>query len=185
LTTPNLLTIVRIVAIPFVLWLTHSGGRWGMVAAAGLYVLAIATDWADGYIARRRGTVTALGALMDPTADKVLVLGLFFVFADKGLLPLWLVLINLFREFLVSGLRQVCASQGRVVAANWMGKSKFVMQVLVILAAYLHLVPLGFDASPPLTESMIFYGALGMTVVSVLFAVRFTVQHMQTLAQAA
>jgi CDP-diacylglycerol--glycerol-3-phosphate 3-phosphatidyltransferase len=110
-----------------VIWLATCEGATMIAAALVVCFIASLTDLLDGYLARRLGAITPFGTLMDPVVDKMLALGLLFVFCLQGFLPLWLVIVNLFRELLVSGVRQVEASHGHVVGANWSGKAKFAL----------------------------------------------------------
>lgn len=99
----------------------------------GLFVLAVATDWLDGYLARTRRQVTALGVLLDPIADKVLVIGLLLAFLQLGLIRAWMVLVIAIREFLITGVRLYAASRHLVIPAAREGKHKTVSQMLTIL----------------------------------------------------
>ncbi|MCL1918055.1 MAG: CDP-diacylglycerol--glycerol-3-phosphate 3-phosphatidyltransferase [Peptococcaceae bacterium] len=102
------------------------------IVAAGLFVLAAATDWLDGYVARTRGLVTDLGKFLDPLADKLLVSAALIMLVQLGEISGWMVWVILAREFAVTGLRAVAAAAGRVVAASWWGKVKTAVQMVVI-----------------------------------------------------
>ena len=137
LTLPNAITVVRLALLPAFLWLTCTEQTWTLALAWVLFNAAAASDWLDGYLARRSGTTSLLGTLLDPVVDKIMVLSALLVFVTLGLLPLWLVLLNLAREFLVTAVRQIHSTPTRVVGANWMGKAKFATQVAVMEFAYL------------------------------------------------
>ena len=92
--------------------------------ATALFVVAMATDWFDGRIARRRGRTSALGSLLDPIADKILVLAVLVVLIDQGVVPGWMVAAIVAREFLVSGLRLAAIERGVVLEARDLGKLK-------------------------------------------------------------
>ncbi|WP_416241772.1 CDP-diacylglycerol--glycerol-3-phosphate 3-phosphatidyltransferase, partial [Eggerthella sinensis] len=101
--------------------------------AAGIFILISCTDWLDGYLARSRGEVTDFGKFMDPLADKILVAAALLALVELGSLPSWVVLVILAREFIVSGVRMVAASEGVVIAASWYGKFKTVFQMIAIV----------------------------------------------------
>ncbi len=108
-----------------------------MVWALALFALAMFTDTLDGQIARRKHLVTELGKFLDPLADKMLISTVLVIFVWQSMLPLWVVLIIIAREFLITGLRSVAASQGVVVAATSWGKSKTLTQTIMIFVIFL------------------------------------------------
>ena len=120
-TTANKITIFRIILIPVFLVLAYLGQS---LAALLVYIIACLSDMADGYIARHYNQITNFGKFMDPLADKVLVLAAMCFFVENGQMPGWAVVIVLFREFAVSGLRLIAVEQQRVIAAGWSGKIK-------------------------------------------------------------
>jgi CDP-diacylglycerol--glycerol-3-phosphate 3-phosphatidyltransferase len=126
---PNALTLLRIFLVPFlvVVLLTKFEGR----ETVGLIIFlgATATDFFDGWLARRRGEVTTLGALLDPIADKLLISGAFVSLVELGLAPAWMVVVILGREFAVSGLRAIASSRGIVISASSLGKAKMLTEV--------------------------------------------------------
>lgn len=143
-TPANVVTLLRICLIPlFVIaiispwpeWFPqwHDASLWKPWIAALVFGVLAATDTLDGYLARSRGEVTNLGKFMDPLADKILVAAALLALIELGVLPSWVALIILTREFIVSGIRMVAASQGVVIAASWYGKAKTVMQIIAIL----------------------------------------------------
>ena len=126
MTTASKITLVRVVLIPvFMVLLLCSGGndalRW---AALGVFVVASISDFVDGYIARHYNQVTDFGKFLDPLADKLLVTACMMIFVGWGRMPSWVVFIVIAREFAISGLRMVAASNGTVIAAGWSGKIK-------------------------------------------------------------
>ena len=132
---PNLLTIIRIVLVPFFIvffYIGQGGSRFFCLLALIVFVAACSTDAVDGYIARKRGLITNFGKLMDPLADKVLTTAAFIVFVDVGIVPAWMVIVILAREFIITGLRGVAASEGVVIEAGLSGKLKTVTQMLAI-----------------------------------------------------
>ena len=131
---PNKLTIARIVmTVLMVVFLLLNGPVWAWLAAV-MYALASLTDMADGRIARSRHLVTNFGKFMDPLADKILNYSVMIVLVPEHLVPPVALVIILFREFLVSGIRLSAAEQGRVVAANIWGKLKTLVQDLSLVA---------------------------------------------------
>jgi CDP-diacylglycerol---glycerol-3-phosphate 3-phosphatidyltransferase len=153
---PNALTLLRIFLVPvlIVVLLTRSPDRelWGVpmhfeVWGVLILLVAAATDWADGYFARRRLQVTTLGILLDPIADKLLISAAFVSLVDMHLVPAWMVVIIIGREFTVLGLRNIASAEGFTIAASLLGKTKMVLQVcavavLIMAARYSSLKPL-------------------------------------------
>lgn len=143
-TAANVVTLVRICAIPvFVMaiispwpsWVPEweNAEIWKPWIAAALFIILAATDALDGYLARSRGEVTNFGKFMDPLADKILVAAALLALIELSVLPSWVVLVILCREFIVSGIRMVAASQGMVIAASYYGKVKTVTQIIAIV----------------------------------------------------
>ncbi len=120
----NKLTMLRVAMIPayLLVWALNFPGC--SYAALAIFILASLTDLLDGYLARSRNLVTDFGKFMDPLADKVLVLTAMICFCSMGQMPAWAVVIVIFREFAVSGLRLIAVEGGRVIAAGWSGKVK-------------------------------------------------------------
>jgi CDP-diacylglycerol--glycerol-3-phosphate 3-phosphatidyltransferase len=137
LNVPNAITVVRILLAPVFIWmlLADDGAdgtlRW---AAAGLFILAIATDGIDGAIARKHGLVTELGKLLDPIADKILTGGALVALSLLGELPWWVTILVLVREIGITVHRMIVATD-HVVAAAWMGKLKTLAQAIAIAMA--------------------------------------------------
>jgi CDP-diacylglycerol--glycerol-3-phosphate 3-phosphatidyltransferase len=134
LNTPNLLTLFRIVLVPLlvVVLLTKFPGK--EFVGLGLFLLAAATDFLDGFIARRHAKVTRLGTLLDPAADKILTSAAFISLVELELAPAWMVAMIVAREFAVSTLRSVLAADHVVVAATLSGKLKTISQIVAISA---------------------------------------------------
>ncbi len=172
-TLPNLITLLRLALLPVFLYLTYSSAPAGLVAAGVLFNLAAASDWLDGYLARRSGAVSRLGTLLDPVVDKIVVLCALLVLVDLRLLPLWLVLLNVAREFLVTAARHARTTPTHVEGANWMGKAKFALQVGVIELGYVVLVLRAFGQAAPWGPAALFWTTLAMTALSWSFLVGF------------
>ena len=131
---PNKLTIGRIVLVPFFVAATLIDFPFHNAAALILFIVASVTDMLDGKIARSHRLVTDFGKFADPLADKILVLAALLCFVQNGLCDCVAVIIVLFREFAVTSIRLIAASNGRVVAANIWGKIKTVTQMIAIIA---------------------------------------------------
>jgi CDP-diacylglycerol---glycerol-3-phosphate 3-phosphatidyltransferase len=143
---PNSLTILRIFFVPLlvVVLLTRQPNWefWGLrvqfdVLGVLILLMAAATDVMDGYIARKRREVTTLGILLDPIADKLLISAAFISLVQMGLMPAWMVVIIIGREFIVTGLREIASVEGLVIPASALGKTKMVLQVLAGCAVIL------------------------------------------------
>jgi CDP-diacylglycerol--glycerol-3-phosphate 3-phosphatidyltransferase len=132
---PNKLTLLRVVMIPLlvIFMLVPMGIGWQKWIAVTIFVLASLTDLADGKIARRYNLITNFGKFMDPLADKVLVLSAMSMFVEWNVMPAWVLILVLAREFAVSGLRLVAVDNGRVIAAAWSGKIKTTVTMIGII----------------------------------------------------
>ena len=128
MTTASKITLVRVALIPFfmvfLLLHIHGGADWLRWAALATFVVASVSDFLDGYIARHCNQVSDFGKFLDPLADKLLVTAAFIIFVEWGRMPAWAVVLVVAREFAISGLRMVAASNGTVIAAGWSGKIK-------------------------------------------------------------
>ena len=121
---PNKLTLMRIIMIPVFVVLLYLDFPFNNLVALAVFILASITDTLDGYIARKYNLITDFGKFMDPIADKLLVTAAMLVFVDWHMMPAWVVIVVVAREFIVSALRLVAANNGRVIAAGWSGKVK-------------------------------------------------------------
>ncbi len=129
-----------------------------------IFAVAAATDWLDGYYARKYQLVTNLGKFLDPLADKLLVSAAFILLIDLGSAPAWVVIIIISREFAVTGLRLVAAGEGIVLAAGKLGKLKTVLQMVAIIVLLLNNIP--FNALAFSVGDILLYAALVITVIS-------------------
>jgi len=129
---PNGLTLLRIFLVPFlvVVLLTKFEGR--EIVALAIFLLATATDFFDGWLARRRGEITTLGTLLDPIADKLLISAAFISLVELNLVPAWMVVVVVGREFAVTGLRSIAAGQGIMISASGWGKAKMASQITAV-----------------------------------------------------
>ena len=145
---PNILTLLRIASIPLIVWLLRDPSQAAASWAFALFLVASLTDFADGYIARRYGLTTALGQLLDPLADKLLIVSALIMLAlmdRQPNIPGWLLVIIIGRELAVTGLRGIAATEGIVVAADTWGKVKMVLQIVGVHALILHYPFYGFS----------------------------------------
>jgi CDP-diacylglycerol---glycerol-3-phosphate 3-phosphatidyltransferase len=134
---PNLLSFSRIIAAPILYALVVSGGRYGFVAAAVLFVAASITDTLDGQIARRRRLVSPLGIYLDTTSDKILIAILLIALAVAHLAPGWMAAVIIAREILVTGLRSYAAALGIVIPAGGWGKAKTMITIVALFLVLL------------------------------------------------
>jgi CDP-diacylglycerol---glycerol-3-phosphate 3-phosphatidyltransferase len=130
---PNLLTMGRIAIIPLVLVLLDRGGPRDCFWAAVLFAVAAVTDLLDGYLARKRGQVSVLGKLLDPLADKLLVMASLVWMVPMGRIAAWIVVLLLARDISITALRSIAAGEGLVIAAGEGGKAKTALQMVGIL----------------------------------------------------
>jgi CDP-diacylglycerol---glycerol-3-phosphate 3-phosphatidyltransferase len=155
---PNLLTVLRILLVPVLvvaLLDDASSGWW----AASVFAAASLTDAIDGYLARSREQVTTFGKLMDPVADKLLIIAALVVLVSQDRVPAWIAMVIIAREFAVTVTRLAATNQGVVISANWWGKAKTVVQVAAIFFA------IGFDPTPVGVDALL-YVAVAITLVS-------------------
>jgi CDP-diacylglycerol---glycerol-3-phosphate 3-phosphatidyltransferase len=138
LNAPNLVTLGRCALIPIFLVLLQFESRRNSFWAAALYSVAALSDWLDGWLARVSGKVTTLGKFLDPLADKVIVLSALVMLVKLSRVPVWVVVIIVAREFLISGLRTIAVSEGLVIAASQGGKWKTSLQLTGIICLMLH-----------------------------------------------
>ena len=133
MTLPNILTCLRVLLIPVFMVLACQDNLPCDIAALIVYVVACLTDYVDGNLARKNNQVTNFGKFMDPVADKLLVMAALLLFVEDGTISAWMVAIILGREFIVSALRMVAASEGLVIAANMWGKTKTVITMITLI----------------------------------------------------
>jgi CDP-diacylglycerol--glycerol-3-phosphate 3-phosphatidyltransferase len=159
LNVPNVLTVVRILAVPVIVVALLDETPNGDALAAAVFALAAFTDGLDGYIARSRDSVTTFGKLMDPLADKLLIVAALVALVSLGRLAAWVAMVIIAREVAVTGLRVVAAEQGVVISASWLGKVKTILQVAAVFALILW-------ESSPLGVDLLVYAAVAATVIS-------------------
>ncbi len=169
LNLPNMITIGRLFLIPPVLMLIYPPDPLRNFMAALLFALASALDLLDGWLARRQGLVTVFGKFVDPLADKIMVSAVLVYLVYVGLVPPWLVVLLLAREFYASGLRSVASAEGVVIAAGDGGKAKTVFQLLglcCVLARY--------EYRMPIVEGSLDLHRVGMAFLYISLVLAFT-----------
>jgi len=141
---PNSITLTRIFSIPLLMWILStsrfpSGNGEKELLASSLFIAASITDGIDGYLARKRGQITTIGMLLDPLADKLLIAAAFVTLVqfNPSLVPAWIAVVIIGREFLVSGLRSIAASEGFTIEASELGKFKMLVQIVSVVAVIL------------------------------------------------
>ncbi|MGA7833161.1 MAG: CDP-diacylglycerol--glycerol-3-phosphate 3-phosphatidyltransferase [Terracidiphilus sp.] len=141
---PNSITMSRIVMIPLLLWILSTHFPWQgngaqEIAASVLFVLASITDGVDGYLARKHKQITTMGMLLDPLADKIMVTSALvaLVLYNPAVVKVWIVVIIIGREFLISGLRSIASTEGFTIEASDLGKLKTVVQIVCVVSALL------------------------------------------------
>lgn len=141
---PNSITLTRIASIPIFIWIlvstrfaSHNGEK--ELLACAVFILASVTDGLDGYLARRRQQITTMGMLLDPLADKLLIAAAFITLVQisPDIVPAWIAVVIIGREFLVSGLRSIAASEGFTIEASDLGKFKMLGQIVSVVAVIL------------------------------------------------
>ncbi len=130
---PNFLTTLRILLIPFFIFFYDLASVVGAFIAALIFVTASLTDILDGYLARRRSEVTRVGQLLDPIADKLLIISALILLVENKRVPSWMAIIIIGREFAMTGMRAIASSYGVVISAERAGKYKMFLQIVAIL----------------------------------------------------
>lgn len=158
---PNKLTTLRMILVPVFIVAYLMGYNY---VSAAIFIVASLTDFLDGHIARKRNLITNFGKIMDPLADKLLVTSAFVCMVQAGVVPAWMVIVILAREFAITGLRSVAASEGVVIAAAWSGKVKTVTQMIAVIFLLIGNWPFRL-ISFPFAEIMLWIAVI-MTVYS-------------------
>ncbi|MGI6591372.1 MAG: CDP-diacylglycerol--glycerol-3-phosphate 3-phosphatidyltransferase [Eggerthellaceae bacterium] len=174
-TAANIVTLVRLLCIPVFVavvvspwpqWFPQLGDMemWKPIIAAAVFIAISCTDAIDGHLARSRNEVTTLGKFMDPLADKILVAAALLCLIELNVLPSWPALIILAREFIVSGIRMVAASEGVVIAASWWGKVKTVTQIIAVVLFLIKASPVTGTLSAELNQGLYVLAWIAMSV---------------------
>jgi CDP-diacylglycerol---glycerol-3-phosphate 3-phosphatidyltransferase len=158
---PNVLTVVRILLVPVLVVALLAKTDGGDLLAGIVFAVASVTDYVDGYLARSRNWVTTFGKLMDPIADKLLIIAALVALVSLGRLAAWVAMVIIAREFAVTVLRGAAGSQGVVISASSLGKWKTAAQVVMVLA----LIAVG-GGPTPLWLWLLIYATVVITVLS-------------------
>lgn len=163
---PNKLTMFRVILIPFFVFflLAPYFEGYGNYVAVAIFIVASLTDLLDGKIARKYNLVTNFGKFMDPLADKLLVCSAMICLIELGLLPAWIVIIIIAREFIISGFRLIASDNGVVIAASYWGKFKTTFQMLMVIVLLLN-----FDSAAfKILGTVLVWIATILTIVSLI-----------------
>ena len=178
LNLPNAITLARIALIPVFLWFTFFESRVDSFIAAIVYAVTSATDFLDGWVARRRNQVTVIGKFLDPLADKLIVMAALVMLVHLGRVGAWVVIVIMAREFIVTGLRTIAMSEGLVIPAGQEGKYKTAFQLAGISFLLLHYTypidawAFSFDLDANRVGTWLLYISLVFSVLSAFFYFR-------------
>lgn len=173
---PNMLTLFRIVLIPVVCFFIWLGDPLSSFISVVLFATASATDWFDGYLARRRNLVSLTGKFLDPLADKLLVMASLIMLVPLGRISATIVIIILAREFTIMGLRSVAAGEGMIIAAGEGGKFKTAFQMTGLLGLLIHYI---YEVDFLFVELRLNFHVIGLwlVLISVVFSLVSAVQY--------
>lgn len=162
---PNKITTFRVIMIPiFLIFMLVPGIPYWNYIAAGIFIIASLSDFLDGYLARKNHLVTNFGKFMDPIADKLLVCSALICFVQLKLLPAWVVIIIIAREFIISGFRLIASDQGIVIAASWWAKIKTTVQMIMSILLIINLD----NPVMNFVEQLIIWLAVILTIISLV-----------------
>lgn len=166
----NKITLSRILLTFVFMFLLFCQGTLTKYLALFTFIIACLTDYFDGRIARKRKTENNFGRLMDPIADKILVLAAFLAFVEMKIIPAWMVIVIIFRELVITGLRIIAASRGKIISASLAGKHKTISQMVAIISILIFLI-IKESATPvwsPVWEVWFRRGAFYMMLITVI-----------------
>jgi len=171
---PNRLTVLRVLLIPFMVILYYLDKAFGdplvlngySIAIGSLFIVASLTDFLDGFLARRWQIITVFGKFLDPLADKLLVMFALLMLQDIGVIPMWIVLVILTREFIVTGIRLIAVDGGNVIAASNLGKYKTASTMVALILLLFHVPALNLTVVTMDLGLIILYIATVLTIVS-------------------
>ena len=175
---PNAITLTRIAMIPVFLWFTYHESRVDSFIACLVYAVTGATDFLDGWIARRKGLETLIGKFLDPLADKLVVMAALVMLVHLGRVGAWVVILVMAREFIVTGLRTIAIGEGVVIAAGQEGKAKTAFQLVGITFLLLHYTytvdafAFSFDIDANRVGTVLLYISLVFSIWSAVVYVR-------------
>jgi len=182
LTVPNQLTILRIFLTPLYLYFFLQDSFVAIRIGTFIYVCAAATDWYDGYIARRLNIVSRWGQFMDPLADKILISSALIAFAYLGYVYWWMVIIIVFRDFLITFLRMYALHRGKSIVTSYLAKWKTFIQML---AVFILLIYLNFPSAelyslkkyPPGYSHWISIVYLSVTALTIISGIQYLIEN--------
>ena len=160
----NKITIFRVFLVPVFMLVLYSDVKYSTYLAAGVFIIASLTDTLDGYIARSRNMITNFGKFIDPLADKVLVSAALISLVELGVVPGWVVVAIIAREFTITGFRVIAASEGITIAASPLGKIKTITQLIAIISLLLNNFPFNSMNFP--FDMIMLYISLFFTILS-------------------
>ncbi len=167
---PNLVTMGRVLFVPFVLYFMDNFSPVRSLIAALLYLVASIGDGIDGYLARSRAQVTVLGKFLDPVADKLMVTAVMVFMVALGRVPAWLVVVLIARDLAITGLRSIASSEGIVIAASRGGKIKTALQLVGLIMLLMHfrypLLGLGINVDFNRAGLVVLYISLAASLLS-------------------
>ena len=164
MTLANKITIFRIILIPIFLACMLIDFQYNQYVGAIVFIIAASTDALDGYIARKRNEITNFGKFFDPLADKLLTMAALIILVEMGKIPALAVIIILTREFMITGLRTLAASEGVIIAASWWGKFKTVTQMIAIILILIDNFPFSKINLP--LDLIVLYISVIITIIS-------------------
>jgi len=173
---PNILSVLRIFLAFSCFYMALYNTPFALSISLAIFVVAALTDYLDGYLARKWNLISNFGKIVDPLADKILILGILFIFSYKGFVPLILAAIIAFREILLTVIRLLLLSKKVVVASIQSGKFKTISQVIVVIAIYLILIfmgPIQQFFSPNTILTIIFVMILWVTMITLYSGYEF------------
>ena len=174
--TPNKITMARICLIPIFLIFLFQQTALCSYIALGIFIIASTTDGIDGHIARKYNLVTNFGKFVDPLADKLLVTSAFISFIQFGLMPAWAVILIIAREFIITSLRVVAISQGKVIAASMSGKVKTTIQILTVcVILFFSVTPFSLGAFT--NQTLMFIFILASVVITVYSGADYLIRN--------
>lgn len=162
---PNQITLIRVILVPvFVVIMLIDGIPYNDIIACTIFCVACASDFVDGYLARKWNLVTNFGKFADPLADKLLVSTALICLVELDRLPSWVVIIIISREFIISGLRLIAVDNGIVIAANYWGKVKTVVQMFMCIFLIVNFDNKFFNTA----EQILILASVALTIISLV-----------------
>lgn len=161
LSLPNKITLMRIFLVPLLVGFLVNPSPASSLMAALIFSAASFTDWLDGHLARSKGQITNLGKLLDPVADKILIMAALVPLVEQGRISAWIAVILLGREFAVMGLRAVAVAQGTIIAASPLGKYKMGLEIAALL-----LLILNYNELTVILGTLTLYSAAFASIIS-------------------